>query len=72
VYVLGDSQYANVKGYQAAGETHAKVKPIPCADEELPELTVLRYEAPKAPAAPATSSATTPKTSAAAAVSDDI
>jgi plasmid segregation protein ParM len=60
VYVLGDSQMANVKGYQAAGEAHAKVKPIPCSDNELPELTVLRYEAPKspsaAPAAPATKS----------------
>jgi len=72
VYVLGDSQYANVKGYQAAGETHAKIKPIPCVDEDLPELTVLRYEAPKMGAVPA--AATSGKAAAAvpAPVSDDI
>jgi plasmid segregation protein ParM len=52
VYVLGDAQLANVKGYQAAGEAHAKVKPLPLADKELPPLTVLRYEAKVA--APAT------------------
>ncbi|KVP40046.1 PRTRC system protein D [Burkholderia ubonensis] len=65
VYVLGDAQFANVKGYQAAGEAHAKVKPIPCADSDLPELTVLRYEAPKNQAA-----APAPKATAAA--SEDI
>jgi plasmid segregation protein ParM len=66
VYVLGDSQYANVKGYQAAGEAHAKVKPVPRADEDLPELTVLQYEAPKTQAASATAA------KAAVAASDDI
>jgi plasmid segregation protein ParM len=65
VYVLGDAQFANVKGYQAAGEAHAKVKPVPRADTELPELTVVRYE-PKA--APAASAAAAP----AVAASDDI
>ena len=63
VYVLGDSQFANVKGFQEAGEKHAKVKPVPRADTELPELKVLRYEAPKVPAG---------VTGKAAAVHDDI
>ncbi|WP_434715998.1 PRTRC system protein D [Paraburkholderia sp. A3RO-2L] len=71
VYVLGDSQFANVKGYQAAGEAHAKVKPIPCADDELPELTILRYEAPKsAPAAPAAAPAPAAKPATVAASED--
>lgn len=51
VYVLGDAQFANVKGFQAAGEAHAKVKPVPCADTELVDMTVLTYEPPKATAA---------------------
>ncbi len=53
VYVLGDAQFANAKGFQAAGEAHAKVKPVPRAEEDLPELTVLRYEAPKTVPTPA-------------------
>lgn len=56
IYVLGDAQFANVKGFQAAGETQARVAPVPRAEAELPELTVLRYEVPesvKAAAAPA-------------------
>lgn len=65
VYMLGDAQYANVKGFQAAGEAHAKVKPVPRADEDLPELTIMRYEAPKTPAAG-------PATKVAVAASDDI
>ncbi|MBK3780269.1 PRTRC system protein D [Paraburkholderia aspalathi] len=67
VYVLGDAQFANVKGFQAAGEAHAKVKPVPRADTELPKLTVLRYEAKAAPAG-AAPAATAP----AVAASDDI
>lgn len=63
IYVLGDSQFANVKGYQAAGEAHAKVKPVPRADTELPELKVVRYEPPKVPAG---------VTGKAAAIHDDI
>jgi plasmid segregation protein ParM len=61
VYVLPDAQYVNVSGFQAAGEAHAKVKPIPRADTELPELTVLRFEAKPVPAAataPAVAAAT--------------
>jgi len=63
IYVLGDAQYANVKGYQAAGEAEAKVKPVPRADDSPPELKVLRYEPPKVPAG---------VTGKAAAVHDDI
>lgn len=50
IYVLGDAQLANVKGYQAAGEAHAGVKPAPRAEIDLAELTVLRHE-PKTGAA---------------------
>lgn len=46
IYVLTDSQLANVKGFQAVGEKQAKVKPVPRADSSLPELKVLRYEPP--------------------------
>lgn len=53
VYVLGDAQFANVKGYQAAGETMLKV-PLSCANGALPELTVMRYEAPVAAKTPGT------------------
>lgn len=59
LYVLGDAQFANVKGFQAAGEAHARVAPVPRAEAGLSELTVLRYEPPKsepleaAPHAPA-------------------
>jgi plasmid segregation protein ParM len=56
VYILGDAQFANVKGFQEAGEKHAGVKPVPRADKDLPPLTVLRYEA-KAAAVPAAAAA---------------
>lgn len=56
VYVLGDAQFANAKGFQAAGEAHAKVKPVPRADTELADLTIMTYEPPKG-AAPSASGA---------------
>lgn len=53
IYVLPNSQYINVLGFQAAGERHLKASPCPLADSALPVLTVLKYEAPPvAPAAP--------------------
>lgn len=72
VYVLGDAQLATVKGFQAAGEAHAKVKPVPRADTELPALTVLRYEAKVAPSASAPAAAVPAPAVAATAESDDI
>lgn len=55
MYVLGDSQLANVKGFQAAGEKYAGVGKTPRAETEKAELQVMTYEPPKAaaPAAPA-------------------
>lgn len=53
IYVLPDAQFANAKGYQAAGEAHLKAKPTPVADDELPELKVMRYEAPAGKPSPA-------------------
>ena len=46
IYVLPDAQFANAKGYQAAGEAQLKVKSLPLADASLPELKVLKYEPP--------------------------
>lgn len=46
VYVLGDAQFANVKGYQAAGESSMKIPVTVIAEGEQPALTILRYEAP--------------------------
>lgn len=53
VLVLPDAQFANVKGYQAAGEAHLKAKPLPQADDAMAELQVLEYEAPAKVATPA-------------------
>lgn len=59
IYVLGDAQYANVKGFQAAGEHMKKVSPS-ALDGELPELEVLRYSSPaQAAGASSTSAALT-------------
>lgn len=46
IYVLPDAQFANVKGYQAAGDAHMKVKPLPLADDTMADLQVLTYTAP--------------------------
>ena len=58
VYVLGDAQFANVKGYQAAGESSMKMPVTVIAEGEQPALTVLRYESPATKAAPAPTSGT--------------
>jgi plasmid segregation protein ParM len=68
IYVLGDAQEANVKGYQAAGEAHAKVKPVPRAVDDLPDLTIVRYEPPKTAAGAAAGASA----KATAAASEDI
>lgn len=52
VYVLGDAQAANVKGFQAAGEMTLGV-PSSLDKEPLLPLTKLRYEAPPAAVSPA-------------------
>jgi plasmid segregation protein ParM len=52
IYILADAQYANAKGFQAAGESFLKVPAIAVADKSLPELKVLRYEAPVASVVP--------------------
>lgn len=49
VYVLPDAQFANVKGFQAAGEGHLGL-PI-FSDDEFTKLDVIRYAPPEAPAA---------------------
>lgn len=54
LYVLGDAQYANVKGFQAAGEAHAKVAPLPLESEKLVPLSTVGQEVQK-PAAPSAS-----------------
>lgn len=53
IYVLPDAQFANVKGYQAAGDAHAKVKSLPLADDSLPPLLLLTYEGGAPAPAPA-------------------
>lgn len=68
IYVLSNSQFANVMGFQVAGESFANVTPAPRADDAPCVLTAVRYEAPKsAEPAPAADN-----TAAAVAVSDDI